>query len=457
MRFRTHKVASDLGGSAIGSDVELDGLAIDSRALVPGQLFAAVSDVRDGHDFVAAARIAGAPAALVSRVVDDGPAIVVPDVEQALFRLAGVARRRLPEFVVGVTGSVGKTTTKDLLASVLTDRFVTAASARSFNNELGVPLTLANAREDTQAVVVEMGARGHGHIAVLCSIAHPTVGVVTAVQPVHTEHMGSEEQIAVAKRELVEHLPPGGLAVLHAADARVAAMAAHTRAEVLTFGGEGPSAGEVRAEQVVLDEQLRPRFELVSPWGNTAVQMGARGLHNVPNALAAAAVGLWAGVSPESVAAGLARPLESPWRMELTHSPGGVTVLNDAYNAGPASMVAALRSLAALAARRRVAVLGLMAELGDRAPEEHRRIAELADALGIELLAVGTELYGVASLPDAAAAIDALTHGAPAIGDGTAVLVKGSRVAGLEVVAEALTGAPAEPPPTPRPVPPSAS
>ncbi len=445
MRFDVARLAADLGGELVGvepaGNLRVDGLSIDSRTLVPGQLFAAVRDERDGHDFVPAARSAGAPAVLVARVVDDGPAILVPDVERALFRLGGMARRRLPELVVGITGSVGKTTTKDLLASVLTERFATAASHRSFNNELGVPITLANAAEDTEATVIEMGARGHGHIAQLCAVALPTVGVVTAVQAVHTEHMGGEQQIAVAKRELVELLPPDGLAVLHAADPRVAAMAAHTRAEVLTFGGSpaGGDTGDVWADEVAVDEQLHPRFVLRSQWGSVEVRMGARGVHNVPNALAAAAVGLWAGLSLASVAAGLGNPLDSPWRMELHHAASGVTVLNDAYNAGPASMAAALRSLATLPATRRLAVLGVMAELGDRAAEEHARIASLAAELGVEVMAVGTDLYGVAPVPDASAAVAAVRA---ALADGppeTAVLVKGSRVAGLEAVAQQLT------------------
>ena len=449
MRFDAARLAVDLGGELVGADrapdaIHVDGLSVDSRTLVPGQLFAAVRDERDGHDFVPAARAAGAPAVLVARLVDDGPSILVPDVERALFRLGGIARRRLPELVVGVTGSVGKTTTKDLLASVLTERFTTAASHRSFNNELGVPITLANAAEDTEATVIEMGARGHGHIAQLCAVALPTVGIVTAVQAVHTEHMGDEQQIAVAKRELVELLPPDGLAVLHAADPLVAAMAAHTRAEVLTFGGSPPGGdtGDVWADEVMVDEQLRPRFVLRSQWGSVEVQMGARGVHNVPNALAAASVALWAGLSLESVAAGLGNQIGSPWRMELHHTSSGATVLNDAYNAGPASMAAALRSLATLPASRRLAVLGVMAELGDRAAEEHARIASLAAELGVEVLAVGTELYGLAPVEDAPAAVAAVRA---ALADGpsdTAVLVKGSRVAGLEAVAHELTAQP---------------
>lgn len=447
MRFDAQQLATDLGGrlhGAGGAAVPLDGLAIDSRDLRPGQLFAAVDGERDGHDFVGPARSAGAAAALVEREVDRGPSIVVPDVRRALLRLAAMCRRRLPEPVVGITGSVGKTTTKDLLASVLGATMRTAASPASFNNELGLPITLANAPEDTEATVLEMGARGHGHISLLCSLAHPDVGVVTAVEAVHTELMGNEAQIAVAKRELVESLPPSGLAVLNADDPWVAAMAAHTRAEVLTFG-QGSGAA-VRAEAVTVDDELRASFHLASPWGGAEVRVGARGAHNVVNALAAAAVGLWLGAEPAAVARSLAEPPASRWRMELARTVEGTAVLNDAYNAGPASMAAALRSLAALPAQRRIAVLGTMAELGDRSAEEHERIAQLAESLGIEVLAVGTELYGpglhgAAPAEDAAAAAELLEGLLAGIDPAAAaVLVKGSRVAGLDLVAESLLG-----------------
>lgn len=448
MDFDCEKLARDLGGELRGAPASgpapvVSGLSIDSRTLVAGQLFAAVVDERDGHEFVESARAAGAAAVLVDHLADEGPSVVVRDVPEALQRIARIARRRLPDFVVGVTGSVGKTTTKDLLGAVLSQRLATATSQKSFNNELGVPITLANAAAGTEVVVVEMGARGHGHISQLCSMAQPTVGVVTAVQAVHTEHMGPEEQIAVAKRELVESLPTEGLAVLNAADPRVAAMAQHTRASVLSFavadGTSGAPAADVVATDVRTDDELRPRFTLDSPWGSVEVAMAARGLHNVGNALAAATVGLHAGMTHAEVAAGLAEPIPSPWRMELSRTPGGAVVLNDAYNAGPASMAAALRSLAALPARERVAVLGVMAELGEREAPEHAAIADLAAELDIELLAVATGLYGVEPLdtPEAAvAALDSAGH----TREGTAVLVKGSRVVGLERVAHALVG-----------------
>lgn len=422
------RVVGDEPGSAVS------GLSSDSRSTRPGQLFAALVDVRDGHDFVPAAVEAGAAAVLVERVVTDRvPSLVVADVRAALLDLARHARTQLPDRVVGVTGSVGKTTTKDLLASVLATQFVTAASERSFNNELGVPLTLCNAPDDVGAVVVEMGARGAGHISLLCDLARPTIGVVTTVQAVHTELMGGLEQIAAAKGELVEGLPASGLAVLNAAVPLVASMAGRTSAEVLRFG----AGGEVRADAVVVDDDLFPSFLLVSPWGEVEVRLGVRGEHNVDNALAAATVGLWLGVDLEQVATGLGSTELSPWRMDLRRTATGARVLNDAYNASPASMAAALRSLARLEAGRRTAVLGQMGELGADAPEHHRRIAALAAELGVRLVAVGTDLYGVEPVDGVEGALSALGP----LDDADAVLVKASRAAGLEQVAAALIAA----------------
>ena len=433
MRFQVTDLATALGARLEGPAVTVvDGLATDSRSVRPGQLFAAVRAERDGHDFVGDAGSAGAVAALVDHRVGDGACLVVPDVRAALVGMAGVAREQLPDRVVGVTGSVGKTTTKDLLAAVLSQEFVTAASEKSFNNELGVPLTLCNAPDEVEAVVVEMGARGSGHIAFLCDMARPTVGVVTTVQAVHTELMGGEEQIARTKGELIDSLPDDGLAVLNAAVPLVAAMASRTAARVLTFG----LGGDVVATDVSVDADLRPTFRLHSPWGETEVRLGVRGEHNVDNALAAASVALFLGLSLEQVAAGLASSDQSPWRMDLRTTASGARVLNDAYNAAPASMAAALRSLASLDAVRRTAVLGVMAELGERGPDEHRRVAELAAALGIRVVAVDTDLYGVAPVDGVDGALDAVGE----LGEGDAVLVKGSRVVGLERVAAALLG-----------------
>lgn len=437
MRFQMTELAAALRAELTGPSVAVvDGLATDSRRVEPGQLFAALSAERDGHDFVSAAVSAGASAALVERAVGEVACLVVPDVSAALDSLAVLARSGLPDRVVGITGSVGKTTTKDILAGLLARRYVTSASERSFNNEIGVPLTLCNSPDDAQAVVVEMGARGEGHIRHLCELARPTVGVITTVQAVHTEVMGDEEQIAAVKGELIEAIPADGLAVLNAAVPLVAALADRTDARVLRFG----RGGDVVAERIEVDAELHPRFELRSPWGSGAVELGVRGLHNVDNALAAAAVALALEVGFEDVVEGLAAASTSPWRMEMGVTSSGARVLNDAYNASPASMDAALQALSSLPARRRFAVLGEMAELGERSAEEHRKVAATAAELGIRLVAVGTDLYGVAPVDQSGAAgtVDAAVDALGSLDEGDVVLVKASRVVGLERVAEAL-------------------
>jgi UDP-N-acetylmuramoyl-tripeptide--D-alanyl-D-alanine ligase len=437
VRFSAVQIADAVGGSVVGPDLTVNGASIDSREVSGGELFVPIVAERDGHDFIAAALAAGAAAYLTSRPADEGgTAIVVDDTAAAFARLGSAARDRLPDRVVGITGSVGKTSTKDLLASVLSQRWVTGASPQSFNNELGVPLTLVNAPERCEALVVEMGARGRGHIASLCEVARPSVGVVTAVAAVHTELFGTIDDVAVAKRELVEALPASGTAVLNALDERVRAMATHCSGRVLTFGGV---RADVRADDLTLDDELRPSFTLVTPWGSTAVTLSVRGAHQVANVLAAAAAGLACDVPLDEVAAGLASARLSRWRMELTRAPSGVLVLNDAYNANPTSVAAALESLAALDARRRVAVLGVMAELGPESDDEHARIGKLAGELGVEVITVDAPAYGIATdVAGVDAALDALAR--LELRQGDAVLVKGSRVAGLERVAAALTG-----------------
>jgi UDP-N-acetylmuramoyl-tripeptide--D-alanyl-D-alanine ligase len=429
VRFSAGEVAAATGGRLEGPEVDVEGVAIDSRGDVAGRLFVPIVAERDGHDFVSGALERGAAAYLTSRPAQGGSAVVVADTLVALGAVGGLARDRLPDRVVGVTGSVGKTSVKDLLAAALATTYETVASEKSFNNEMGVPLTLANAPDGVEAAVVEMGARGIGHIRLLCELARPTIGIVTAVGHVHTELFGTIDDVAVGKGELVEALPPSGTAVLNADDHRVAAMASRTSARVLTYG----TAGEVTAADVALDD-LRPSFRLRSPWGEADVRLAVRGHHQVGNALAAAAAALAAGAPLEAVADGLGRAALSPWRMDLRRTPSGVLVLNDAYNANPISMAAALRSLAALDARRRVAVLGTMAELGDVAEAEHAAVAALAAELGVRVVALAEPRYGGEQVPDVEAAVAALGE----LGDGDAVLVKGSRVAGLERLAEVL-------------------
>jgi UDP-N-acetylmuramoyl-tripeptide--D-alanyl-D-alanine ligase len=425
-------MAEAAGGTLVGEDTEVAGAVNHSGAVVGGELFVAVVSDRDGHDFIADALARGAAAYLTSRPPVGGTAVVVADTSAALLDLGRAARRRLPDRVVGVTGSVGKTSVKDLLAAALAPRFRVAASAGSFNNELGVPLTLLNAADDTEALVVEMGARGPGHVALLCEVAVPTVAVVTRVAAAHTAVMGDLDRIARSKGELVEALPPTGTAVLNAADPRVAAMASRTAATVVRFG----AGGDVVAEEVRLDDELRPSFRLRTPEGHADVRLGVAGHHQVDNALAAAAAAVAVGASLDDVATGLASARLSPMRMALGRAPSGAVVLNDAYNANPASMAAGLRALAALPARRRLAFLGTMAELGDRAVSDHRDIAALAVELGVQVVAVGEPAYGVEVVPDVAAAASRAAD--LGLGEGDAVLVKASRVARLERLAEAL-------------------
>ncbi|MEM9564845.1 MAG: UDP-N-acetylmuramoyl-tripeptide--D-alanyl-D-alanine ligase [Actinomycetota bacterium] len=453
MKFVLSSLANDLGGRLVGPDRTVDGAAIDSRGEVDGRLFVPIVAERDGHDFVAAAIDGGAAAYLTARPPDpavDAPAIVVDDTASALTALGRLARSRLTGPVVGITGSVGKTSVKDLTLAACVGGGSAWASVASFNNELGVPLTLANAPEGSGVTIVEMGARGIGHIAELCAVARPTIGVVTRVALVHSELFGSIDDVARGKGELVEALPAGGTAVLNADDPLVAAMADRTGASVLTYGaGAGDDDGgppadrpSVRLLDVRVDRLLRPTFLVeaenpTEPGINRAeLTLDVRGAHMASNATAALATALAAGVPFDVAIDGLRAASVSPWRMEVLEAPGGALVINDAYNANPTSMRAAFRSLVEVPAERRVAVVGLMAELGPEGPREHLALADEAVEAGIELIAVDAPQYGdrarhVADRDGAAAAIGPL-------GSGDAVLVKGSRVAGLERLAAEL-------------------
>ncbi len=432
MRFSTAELATHLGGSLVGPDVTVDGAGIDSRTISPGQLFVPVVAERDGHAFIAAALAAGAAAYLTQQGPDGGTAVVVEDTATALMNLGVLARTRVADGVVGITGSVGKTTTKDLLRHCMATTFRTAASERSFNNELGLPLTLLNAPDDAQWVILEMGARDVGHIARLAQVGRPDVGIVTSVAKAHVEFFGGLDGVARAKGELVRALPAGGVAVLNFDDPRVAAMASFSPCPVLGYAVD--TGAEVRAEAVAIDDDLRARFTLATPWGRGKVMLSLHGLQQVPNALAAAAVALWCGVPFEAVLASLAEATGSPFRMEVHRPPGGPVLLADCYNANPASTEAALRSLGTLTAARKLALLGLMAELGGETEAEHRRVAGLAEELGIEVVGYQTDLYGEAHVDDVESAVALLKT----LGPADAALVKGSRVARLEDVVQSL-------------------
>jgi UDP-N-acetylmuramoyl-tripeptide--D-alanyl-D-alanine ligase len=365
--------------------------------------------------------------------------IEVADTAAGLWAIGTSARERLGGQVVGVTGSVGKTSTKDLAAGALASTKTLVASPRSYNNELGLPLTLANAPEGCEVAVLEMGARGHGHIARLCDLARPDIGVVTAVAKAHIEMLGDLDGVARARGELIEALPPGGAAVLNGDDERVRAMASRGPARPIFYSVASHAKGagrpaDVVGENVRLDAQLRPTFDLRSPWGSTQVFLEARGAHQVSNALAALSVAGVVGVDITQAAQALRDAPVSPLRMELHKTLSGATLINDSYNANPASMIAALRALRDLQARRRVAVLGAMAELGDTSAAEHRRVADMAHHLGVDLVAVGTSDYGQDPLQEPSKLLQALGEG----GSGTAILVKASRAAGLDSIAARL-------------------
>ena len=434
MELTVEEVAAAVRGEVVGPPAVVTGASIDSRLAGAGHLFVPLVAERDGHDFIPAALEAGAAAYLTEREPIEGitaTAVRVDDTMQALTRLGTVARDRLPEAVTGITGSVGKTSVKDLLAAALSTTHRTSASEKSFNNEIGVPLTLVNAPDETQRVVLEMGARGIGHIRALCDVARPTVAIVTMVAEVHTSEFGSIEEVARGKGELVESVPVDGHVVLNGSDARVRAMAARTEARVLTYG----VSGDVVAQRIDLDDHLRPRFRLSSPWGSVDVHLAVHGVHQVGNALAAAAAALVQDVPLEAVAEGLASAGLSPWRMELAHAPSGAVVLNDAYNSNPTALAAALHSLAALDVDRHRAVLGVMAELGAHSDQRHAEMGELAEELGIEVVTVDCPAYGVGTdVPTVEAAVEVLGP----LGHDDAVLVKASRSAGLERVAALL-------------------
>ena len=433
----------------VALDVVVTNVTTDSRAVPAGSLFVALrGEQHDGHDHIEAAIGAGAVAVLAERRVGDAPTVVVGDTWRAIADLAGHVRDRVDPLVVGITGSVGKTTTKDLTGAALSADRRTVAARGSFNNEVGVPLTLMQLTEGDRALVVEMGARGVGHIADLAQYVKPDIGIVTAVAGVHLELFGTIDDITVAKGELVEALPDDGAAVLNVDDPRVASMAGRTAAHVLRISASGAAGADVVASAIALDELARPTFTAHTPWGSATARLSVAGRHQVDNALLALAAAGYAGVDIAVAAEALESADISAWRGEILEV-GGARILNDAYNANPTSTRAALDTLAALdVPGRRFAVLGIMAEIGETAHEEHRGVGAYAHEVGVDrLVVVGEDAEGLAEgardagmAPGQVMVVDDADEAAAAVDDltaGDALLVKASRVAALEAVAAA--------------------
>ncbi len=441
-------LAQALNVEYAGPELSVAGVCTDSRKARVGDIYIALQGERfDGHVFIEAARGQGAVAAVVAKPIAQSlPQLVVTDTRAALGLIARVNRRSFNGQLVGITGSAGKTTCKEMLAAILAECGPTLATSGNLNNEIGVPLTLLRLAPGHRFAVIEMGAARTGDIAYLCQFAEPDIGVVTSALPAHLEGFGSVDNIAATKGEIFAGVRPGGTAVIHADD-RYTPLWLRLAAgrTVLTFGlGE---QAQVRARNVVQNDS-GIHFELVTPLGNTAAALNLLGLHNLRNALAASAAAIAAGAPLTAIAAGLANVRPVAGRLQPRRGSAGNTVIDDSYNANPGAVMAAIDVLAQFAGTRQL-ILGNMAELGATAQSLHCEVAHYAATRAIEQLwCVGpfaqamVESYKSAGGSDAAAFADKTTLIAALaeITTPAVVLVKGSRSAGMEVVVAALCG-----------------
>jgi len=451
--FTLTEVLKATGGRLVGvaGGKLFRGISTDTRTVQPGNLFIALVGERfDGHQFIAQAVSKGASGVVVSREAAEHENVTVIQVENTLAALQAVAqyhRRRYEIPVIAVTGSNGKTTTKDMLAAVLSSRFNVLKTEANFNNEIGLPLTLLKLEPGHEAAVVEMGMRARGEIRELAEIALPTVAVVTNVGETHVETLGSIDNIAAAKAELVESIAHDDLVVLNADDPRVRAMQTKTKGRVVLYGLHSDAC--VRAENITATTDMNgawiTQFRCISPRGSFPVTLHAVGVHNVYNALAAITVGWELGLKSSEIQEGISRFVPGAMRLEIKQC-GGYTVINDVYNASPLSMAAAISALAAIGSGRKIAVLGDMLELGDAAVAAHRQIGRQAAAQGVDMVLTVGELAGhikAAASEHGVAISRAFQNHQEAIGalrsllqPGDCVLVKGSRGMKMEMVLE---------------------
>ncbi len=444
--MKASQIAQIINGSLVGDDIEISApSAINSTAVSEGGIFfALVGEKSDGHNFVADAFSHGAVLAVTSQPVEERH-IQVSNVSQALTALAKFVRDELNDLkVIGITGSQGKTTTKDLLNHLLSAQGNTVAPAGNYNNELGVPLTLLQCDRSTRYAIIEMGARHSGDIAHLASIARPDIAVVLRVGMAHIGEFGSIETIAKTKSELVSSLSPSGIAVLGQYDLFTPAMASLHAGKTITFGSGHDS--DVRATEIEMREG-RPHFDLVTPEGRAAVGLQLVGEHQISNALACAAVATALEIPLDLIASALSTAvIESKWRMEI-HEFADVLLINDSYNASPDAMEAALRTLTLFAQERggrSWAFIGKMAELGESSAQAHGEVGTLAFALGIDhLICVDAPQYAPAQGAEGETELHFCDQGgaekvATQIEAGDVILVKASRSERFEILAEKI-------------------